>query len=108
MVVDAQIDPVGIFALKIFTEELCVGDINCGDEFRLEIKALHAVKHEGEILRYLVAALYSDPLALGNERPCKRRCAAERVAVRMRVAQQQYIVAALQNLCSFIQVNSHH
>ncbi len=86
--VDAQIDPVGIFALKIFTEELCVGDINCGDDFarieNLSMPSNMKAKSFG-----ILSPHSTDPLALGNERPCRRRCA-ERVAVRMRVARRIY------------------
>ena len=88
----AKVDSARIFALIIPAEKLYIRNVNRNNKLGVKIFKLKVLKHKGKILRNGVEAINLNLFALLHKTSCKRRCAAESIAVWMSMAKKQNLI----------------
>ena len=106
--IDAKIDSAAVLLRRFVGEQLYIRHIDCGYKLRLKIaENFKPFCHKAVFRGYFVRAFESAAFAERLQHMHQRIAAAERVAVRMGVAQHEYIIVFAQQFCRAGNVNSH-
>ena len=102
VVVDGKIRFVAVGLQR--AEQRFIGHINRHDMLRLELAVFDALKKICEFRRHGVCTAEHDRFAERDECAAERRSAAERIAVRRAVAEDQNFVCTAQEMCGILQI----